>query len=157
MLDARVLLIEQLELLRLDQAAVAPGQADRLAAGAVDHADDVLLHFAGQHPLDHFHGFGIGHAHALDELALLAQALEQALDLRTATVHHHRVDADQLEHHHILGESLLQRGVSHGVAAVLDHHGLAMELTDIGQRLGEDLGLVAGLDMGQVVGNMGHG
>jgi hypothetical protein len=69
--------VHHLELLRADHAAVAPGQAHGLAAGLVDQAHDVLLHLAGQHPLDHFHGFGIGHAHALDELALLAQAVER--------------------------------------------------------------------------------
>jgi hypothetical protein len=107
----------------VDQAAVAPGQAHRLAAGLVDQTDDVLLHLAGQHPFDHLHGLGVGHAHALDELALLAQALQGRFDLRAAAMHHHRVDAHQLEQHHVLGEVLLQRRVGHGVAAVLDDHG----------------------------------
>ena len=106
---ARVVVVHHLELLRADQAAVAPGQAHGLAAGLVDQADDVLLHLAGQHPLDHFHGFGVGHAHALDELALLAQALQRGLDLRPAAMHHHRVHAHQLEQHDVLGKVGLQR------------------------------------------------
>ena len=35
-----------------------------------------LLTGAAQHHLDHVHGLGVGHAHALDELALLAEAPE---------------------------------------------------------------------------------
>jgi hypothetical protein len=103
-------LLSHLQLLGADQAAVAPGQAHGLAAGLVDEADDVLLHLAGQHPFDDFHGLGVGHAHALDELALLAQAVERRLDLRAAAVHHHRVDAHQLEQHHVFREVGLQFG-----------------------------------------------
>ena len=146
--------------LRADHAAVAPGQADRLAAGLVDQADDVLLHLAGQHPLHHFHGFVVGHAHALDEMAFLAEPVQRGFDLRAAAMHHHRVHADQLEQHHVFGKVGLQRRIGHGVAAVLDDQGLAVELADVGQRLGQDFSLVARADVGQVgVGgrNMGHG
>jgi hypothetical protein len=146
-LDRRVLVVQHLELLRADQPAVAPGQAHRLAAGLVDQADDVLLHLAGKHPFDHFHGLGVGHAHALDEFAGLAQTLEGSLDLRPAAMHHHRVHADQLEQHHVLGKVGLQRRIGHGVAAVLDDQGLAVKLADVGQRLGQDFGLVAGGDV----------
>jgi hypothetical protein len=118
-----------LQLARADQAAVAPGQAHGLAAGGVDQAHDVLLHLAGQHPFDHFHRFGVGDAHALDEGALLAEALGQrVVDLRAAAVHHHRVHAHQLEQHHVLGKVLLQRRVGHGVAAVLDDQVLPWNL-----------------------------
>jgi hypothetical protein len=72
------------------------------------------------------------------------------LDLRPATVDHHGIHSDQLEQHHVLGEIGLQLGIGHGVAAVLDHHGLAMELADIGQRLGQDLGLVARCNGGKL-------
>jgi hypothetical protein len=138
------LLSTSLELLRADQPAVAPGQPHRLAPGLVDQAHDVLLHLAGQHPLHHLHGLGIGHAHALDEGALLAQTVQRRLDLRPAAVHHHRVHAHQLEQHHVLGKVGLQGRVGHGVAAVLDDQRLAVEAADIGQRLGQDFGLVAG-------------
>ena len=53
--------------------AVLAGQADRLAAVLVDEADDVLVDLAAQHHLDDVHGLVVGDAHALDELALLAQ------------------------------------------------------------------------------------
>ncbi|MCY1546130.1 hypothetical protein D9M68_821080 [compost metagenome] len=119
-----------------------------------------MLHLTGQHPLDDLHGFGVGDAHALDELALLAQALEQGLDLRAAAVHHHGVDAHQLEQHHVLGKVLLQGRVGHGVAAVLDDHGLAVVLADVWQGLGQEFGLFARLDVGNVDGGVvgaGHG
>ena len=82
----------------------------------------------------------------------LPSLAERLLDLRPAAVHHHRVHADQLEQHHVLGEVLLQRRVGHGVAAVLDDDGLAVELADVRQRLGQDLGLVARRDVGQIGG-----
>jgi hypothetical protein len=39
-------------------------QADCLAAGLVDEADDLLVDGAGQHHLDDFDGFGVGDAQA---------------------------------------------------------------------------------------------
>ena len=146
MLLAWVFRVDHLEFLGPDHRAVTPGQAHGLATRLVDQADDVLLHLASQHPFDHLHGLGVGHAHALDELALLAQAVQRVLDLRAAAVHHHRIDAHQLEQHHILGEVGLQFGVGHGVAAVFDDHGLAVELADVGQRLGQDFGFFARRD-----------
>jgi hypothetical protein len=71
-------------------------------------------------------------------------SVQRSFDLRAAAVHHHRVHAHQLEQHHVFGKVGLQGRVGHGVAAVLDDHGLAVELADVGQRLGQDLGLVAG-------------
>ncbi len=80
---------------------------------------------------------------------------EGVLDLRAAAVHHHRVHADELEQHHVFREVLLQRRIGHRIAAVLDHDGLAVELADVGQGLGQDLGLVAGGDVGQDRGQRG--
>ena len=60
-------------LLRADEGAVLAGEADRLAAGLVDELDDFLVDLAAEHHLDHVHGLGVGDAHALDELALLAE------------------------------------------------------------------------------------
>ena len=101
-----------------------------------------LLTCAAEHHLDHVHGLGVGDAHALDELALLAEARQQLVDLRPAAVHDHRIHADQLQQHHVVGEAALEALVGHGVAAVLDDDGLAVKALDVGQRLGEDLGLV---------------
>ena len=150
MLLAGVVLVQHGELFRADQAAVAPGQAYGLATGLVDQAHDVLLHLAGQHPFNDFHGFIVGHAHALDEMAFLAEPVERGFNLRAAAMHHHRVHADQLEQHHVLGEVGLQRRVGHGVAAVFDDQRLAVELADVRQRLRQNFSLVARADMGQV-------
>ena len=48
---------------------------------------------------------------------------------------HDRVHADVLEQHDVARELLLERRVGHRRAAVLDHHRLAVELADVGQRL----------------------
>src|SRR6218665_2692558 len=92
-----------------------------LAPGLVDQAHDVLLPLAGEHPLDLLHGLGVGHAHALDEHAFLAQAIQCRLDLGPPAMNHHRVNADQFEQHHIFCKVGLQRRVGHRVATVFDH------------------------------------
>ena len=56
-----------------------------------------------------------------------------------AAVHDDRVDADQVQEHHVQRERLLEVGVLHGGAAVLDDERLAAELPDVRQRLQQDL------------------
>ena len=75
----------------------------------------------------------------------LPSAVSSSLDLRPAAVHDHRVHADQLQQHHVAREALLQLLVGHGVAAVLDDDGLAVEALDVRQRLGEDARLLGRL------------
>lgn len=41
-----------------------------------DQHDDVLLHFAAEHPFDHFHGLFVRDPHALHESAELADFFE---------------------------------------------------------------------------------
>ncbi|MNN69624.1 hypothetical protein D3C81_1854300 [compost metagenome] len=116
-----------------------------------------MLDLAAQHPFNHFHGFGIGHAHALDEGALLADAAQRVVDLRTAAVHHHRVQTHQLEQHDVVREAALQALFRHGVAAVLDHDGLAVESSDIRQCFRQHSGFDSGGRNGSRVGGVGHG
>ena len=141
-LQLRVVGVQVLEqhLARLDQAAVLAGQAHRLAAVVLDQVDDVLVDQAAEHHLHHVHGFPVGDAHALDELALLAEPVEQIADLWAAAVDDHRIDADLLHHHHVAGEAVLQLVVFHGVAAVFDHHGGAGEALNIRQRFNQNAG-----------------
>jgi len=98
---------------------------------AIDEIDNVFVDLA-QHHLDHIHGLFVGHAHALDELTLLAHFFQQVVDLRAAAVHDHRVHTHQLEQHHIACKTFLQLRVGHGVAAVLDDDGLVEKALDIG-------------------------
>ena len=74
---------------------------------------------------------------AVDEVALDAQAGEHLGDLRAAAVDHNRVDADLLQQHDVAREALGERGVAHGVAAILDDHAPAREAPHVGQRLGD--------------------
>ncbi len=55
-------------------------------------------------------------------------------------MHHHRVDAQQLEQHHVGGEQARDLVLAHGVAAVFDDHDLAVVDLDIRQGFGEGLG-----------------
>ena len=126
---------------RADQTAVLPGQPDGLTAERVDQHHEFALHFAGEYPFDHFHRLGVGDAHALNEGGLLADALERLVDLRASAVHDDRIHADQLQQHDVMREGFLQVLIDHRVAAVFDDDRLAMEPTDIRQRLGKDVGL----------------
>ena len=78
---------------------------------------------------------------AVDELAANPEALEHRADLRAAAVDDHRVDADRLEQHDVLGEGLRQVGVAHRMAAVLNDKGRTGVALQIGQRLDQRLGL----------------
>ena len=80
-------------LARKHHVAVLAAQADRLAAGRVDEADDLLVDRAREHHLDDLDGGGIGDAQPAGELRLDAEPLEHLADLRPAAVHHHRIDA----------------------------------------------------------------
>ena len=157
MLFGGVFAVHHFELLRPNHGTVTACQAHRLAAGLIDETHDVLLHFAAQNPFHHFHGFGIGHAHALNELAFLAQAVQRIFNLRPTAVNHHRVHAHELEQDDILRKISLQGRVCHGVAAVLDHQRFAMVFADIGQGLRQYLGFVTRGDIEYVVKGISHG
>ena len=118
-----------------EQQPVVAAQPDRGLAVAVEAQHDVLVDLAHQHHLRDLDGLGVRHPQAVDELHRQAEPLHVARDLRAAAVHDHRVHPDVLEQHDVARELLAQRGVVHRRAAVLDHHGLAVELADVGQRL----------------------
>ena len=120
------------------QVGVLAGDADRLAALPVDGRDDILVDEARQHHLDHLDGGLVGDAQAVHELALEREPLQHAGDLRAAAVHDDGVHARLLEEHDVLGEGRRQGRVAHGVAAVLDHHGLPVVALHVRQGLGED-------------------
>jgi hypothetical protein len=81
--------------------------------------------------------------------AFLAEPVQQFVDLRTATVHDHRIHADELEQHDIARETFFQFRVGHGVATVLDDDGLVEEALDVGQGFREGMGLLCGGGVGE--------
>lgn len=106
----------------------------------VDQVDDVLVHLAAEDHLHHVHGLRVSNAHAIDEVTLDRQALEQIADLRAATVHNYRVDPDSFHQHDVAGKAGFQLLAFHGIAAVLDHQRLADVASNVRQRFGQDLG-----------------
>jgi hypothetical protein len=70
----------------------------------VDERDDLLVDLAAEHHFHDFHRVGVGHPHAVDEFAALAELGEQLVDLRPAAVHHHGIQADQLHQHDVARE-----------------------------------------------------
>ena len=132
--------------------AVLAAQPDRLAAGLVDVAHDLLVDRAGEHHLDDLDGRGVGDAQAGGEFRLDAEPLEHLADLRPAAVHHHRVDGGLLHQHDVAGEIARDLLLAHGVAAVFHHDGLLVVALHVRQRLRQDAGDVVGRD-----GHGGHG
>ena len=101
---------------------------------------------ADQHHPDDLHRLRRGDPEAAAKLRRDAEPGQHRRDLGPAAVHHDRVDAAALHEHDVGREGALEVVVDHGVAAILDHHGLARVGLQPGQRLGEDRGL---LDQGQ--------
>ena len=127
-----------------DQAAILAADADRQRAGPVDQPGDVFVHGAGQHHFHHLdHGL-VGHTQAVDEGGLDGQAFEHGVDLRSAAMHHHGVDADLLEQGDVGAELLGQGLLAHGVSAVFHHHGGPGVTAQERQRVGEDARLFSG-------------
>src|ERR671920_654173 len=98
---------------------------------------------AGQHHADDVDGLRRGHPQPAAELALDAEPAEHLGDLRATAVHDDGQDAAGPQEDHVLGERPAALVVDHGVAAVLDHDDVAVELLEPGQRPGEDGDLLA--------------
>src|SRR5919106_2112670 len=123
----------------------SPMSTSSPAAVLVDEADDLLIDLADQHHLDDFDRLGVGHPHAAHELRLLAELLHQCTDLGAAAVDDDGIDPDQLQEDDVEGKRSLEVVRLHGRAAVLDDERLAAELSDVRQRLQEDLDLARGV------------
>ena len=94
---AGVVPIRHLHFARPNQTTIFPGQAHRLTAIVINQHHDILLHFTTKHPLNDFHCFFVGDAHALHEAALFADFFECIVNLRATAMHHHRVHPHQLQ------------------------------------------------------------
>ena len=121
-----------------DQTGVLARQPDRDRAVLVDGGHDVAADLAHQHHAGHVEAVGVGHPETVAELRLHAQPLHQLADLRSASVDHHRPNADGAHEDDVVGEGPGQVGVDHGRTAVLDDDGRAAEPVDVGQRLDQN-------------------
>jgi len=91
---------------RRHHVAVLAAQADRLAAGLVDIADQLLVDRAREHHLDDLDGRGIGDAQARREFRFDTEPLQHGRDLRPAAMHHHRIDRGLLQKHDCRAQTL---------------------------------------------------
>ena len=139
-------------LARLHHVAVLAAQSDRLAAGGIDIADDLLVDRPGQHHFDDLDGLGVGDAQAGGEFRFDAELLEHGLDLRAAAVHHHRIDRGLLQQDDVAGEVARALLLAHGVAAVFDDDNLLVIALHMRQRLRQDARLLEWIDFG----SLGH-
>jgi hypothetical protein len=125
-----------------EQPGVLAGEPDRVRAVGVEQADELTADLAHEHHPDDVHRLRGGHPQAAAELRPDAQAVQHHRDLRSAPVHDDHPDPAQPQEDDVLREGLLEVLVDHRVAAVLHHDGLAVELLDPRQCLGEDGSLV---------------
>ena len=95
----------------------------------------LFIDLANQHHFDDIQRLLVRHPHAAHVAAGDAQLVEHLIDLRPAAVDDYRIDADVFEQHDILGKAFFQLLVHHGVAAILDDEGFAVETPKIRQRL----------------------
>ena len=105
----------------------------------VQPLDDFRVQLADQDHLGDLDRVAVGDPQALVELHLEPEFVHVAGDLGAAAVDDDRVQADVLEQHDVGGEGVAQVLVEHRRAAVLDHHGAAVELADVGQGLEQRL------------------
>ncbi len=136
------------DLAREHHVAVLAAKADRLAAGLVDEADDLLVDRAREHHLDDLDRRRVGDAQAAGEFRLDAEPLEHVADLRPAAVHDHRIDGGLLQQHDVAGEAPRHLLLAHGMAAVFHDDDLLVVALHVRQRFGEDVG--------DIVGRNGH-
>ena len=127
---------------RRHHVAVLAAEADGLAAGFVDVADQRLVDRACQHHLDDLDGGGIGDAQARGEFRLNAEPLQHGRDLRPAAMHHDRIDGGLFQQHDVAGERLGGFLGAHGMAAIFDDDGFLVIALHMRQRFGQHAGLI---------------
>jgi hypothetical protein len=79
-----------------------------------------------------------------------AEPLQHGRDLRSAAMHHHRIDRSLLQEHDVAGKSLCGFFRAHGVAAIFNDDGFLVILLHVRQRFRQDAGLIEGADIGHV-------
>ena len=72
-------------------------------------------------------------------------------------MHHHRIDRGLLQQHDVARERLGEIFRAHGMAAIFDDDGFLVILLHVGQRLGQDAGLIERTDIGRVGHEAGLG
>ena len=93
--------------LAANHTSVHTAQADGLAVAGAETGHQVFIDLAGQNHLDHFHGLLVSIPQAVDKLGLLADLLEQLIDIGAAAVDQHRFDAQHVEQDDILHDGVL--------------------------------------------------
>src|SRR5680860_1557685 len=126
-----------------DESGVFTRQADGVGTVAVQRRDDPTVHLADQGHPGNVDRLGVGDPQAVDELRLLAEPAHERGDMRTSPVHDDGIHPHEAHEHDVLCEETREVWIVHGVAAVLDDDGTATELTDVRERLRQDVGLRA--------------
>src|SRR6185503_4158333 len=102
-------------------SSVFTAQADGAPSMAVDEIGDFHVDFSRQHHFHDLHCRFIGDPHAVQKFRFDTEAVEHLIDLRSTAVNDDGIEADVLQEHDVLRESILYGGFSHRIATVLDH------------------------------------
>src|SRR5690606_34341744 len=85
------------ELACANQLPVFPGEANGLAAVAIDEADNLLVDRTAEHHFHHIHGGRVSHAHTIDEFRFDTEFLQELANLRAAAVHRSEEHTSELQ------------------------------------------------------------
>src|SRR5690625_3788977 len=140
------------ELAGADHLPVLAGDANGVAAVAVDQADNLFVDGTPQYHFHHIHGGAVGDAHAVDNFALDVQLGQYITNLCAAAMVYNGVHAYQFHEHDVLGRTVLQLFVHHAVAGTFNDVRSVGKALNIRQRFGEHLGDIHG-----AVASEGHG
>ena len=112
---------------RQHESSVFSTQAYRKAAMKIQEIDDFHVDLAGQHHFDDFHRGFICDSHPVAKFGFDTHAMEHLIDLGATAMHNDRVKTHIFQKYDILGEPLFQRRIGHGMTAIFDDNGLALE------------------------------
>lgn len=123
-----------------NEVRVLAGQAHRPPAFLVDARYDFFTDQSGEHHFGDIDGLFIGDAHSVDELRLFPQAFHQLCDLGAASMNDDGPHSNVIHQHDVSTKLAFQFFVDHRRAAVFDHDGFPVELTNIWEGFDQVLG-----------------
>lgn len=106
----------------------------------------MFIDFSNKDHGDYFHGGGIGHAEAVEEVGLDVKAGKPVVDLGATTVDKDDAEADAGEENKVPDDRRLEGLGFHGGASVLDYNCFAPEFLDKRQGFRVDVNSELGWD-----------
>ena len=112
-------------------------KTNSLAALVQKNTNNILVELTSQNHLNNFHGFSVGVAESINELAFLSNALKHMINFRAAAVNKYNLNSDCAQKNNVIHYGFFKLFVKHCVATVLYYDNLAAPLFKIRQRLNQ--------------------